>query len=636
MIRLLGTVAILFLLAAGFAWLAERPGALVLTWQGYEIRTSMMVAAIAFAVVVGLIALVGAILRALVTTPQTVGHFLGARRRDRGYRALTRGMIAVGAGDVRAARRAAQESQNLLGREPLVLLLSAQAAQIAGDGAAARTAFEALSTESATRVLGLHGLFVEARRQGEHTAARHFAEEAMRIAPRTAWAGTALFEYQSRAGDWQAALSTFAANADGKIVERERAKRLRAVLDTARAMELEAGDPDEARALALEAQKLAPDLVPAALSAARLFARSGDIRRASRLLESTWKLAPHPEVADAYAAVRPGDSAVDRLKRVRHLASLRANHPEGALALARAAIDARDWQAARNALGGTMRANPTERVCLLMAIAARASAIAPSGWLARSREMAHPLQPVDGGIAGPHRGIGVGDLRMRRDLPRRLEQRGCAADVAAPREEPRGRPPRARDRARACAPRAPAPAPRPGRPPRAPSPARYRGRREPPRAFASTIFPSALAASVDSAPASRRPGTGIRRAPCRPSRRAARCASLLRRNGAPPRARPAAAPRRKGRGGRGRVCRWSADSASKAVRAAAPSPAICAACAESRSTSGSWPSRSAIPAPPAARRAHRRRRPRSCRASAPGSRGRGAARRENGRATAAW
>jgi HemY protein len=142
---------------------------------------------------------------------------------------------------------------------------------------------------------------------------------------------------------------------------------LRAVLLTARAMELEAGHPDEARAQAVEAHRLAPDLVAAAVVAARLLTRAGDIGRATRLLETAWKAAPHPEIAEAYAAVRPGDSVRDRLKRVRRLADMRANHPQGGMAVARAAIDAHDWQAARNALGGLMRAEPTERMCLLMA-----------------------------------------------------------------------------------------------------------------------------------------------------------------------------------------------------------------------------------------------------------------------------
>ncbi len=367
MIRVLVYVALLFVLAVGFAWLAERPGGVAITWQGYEIKTTLMAAAMVVAALFVAIALAWAFVRGVVRTPRTVGQMIGARRRDRGYRALSRGMIAVGAGDERAARRAAHESQSLLGKEPLVLLLSAQAAQLAGDDQGARSAFETLVERPDTRVLGLHGLFVEARRQGEHAAARHFAEEATLIAPRTGWAGAALFEYQSQGADWQGALATLAVNAEAGIVDKDRGKRLRAVLLTAHAMELEAGRPDEARAKAIEAHRLAADLAPAAVTAARLLTRNGEIRRATRLLETAWKASPHPEIAEAYAAVRPGDSVRDRLKRVRRLAGLRPNHPEGVLAVARAAIDARDWQAARTALGGLTRAEPTERVCLMMA-----------------------------------------------------------------------------------------------------------------------------------------------------------------------------------------------------------------------------------------------------------------------------
>jgi HemY protein len=100
--------------------------------------------------------------------------------------------------------------------------------------------------------------------------------------------------------------------------------------------------------------------------AARLSTRVGDVRRATRIIESTWKLIPHPDLAAAYSAVRPGDSAQDRLKRMQRLAGLQGGHREGKLALARAAIDARTWPEARQALVDLI-AEPTERVCLLMA-----------------------------------------------------------------------------------------------------------------------------------------------------------------------------------------------------------------------------------------------------------------------------
>ena len=335
MIRVLFYVILVFLLAIGFAWLADRPGAIVLTWQDSEIRTSLMVAAVALIALIVVLALLGEAVRSIVKAPDMLGRFLGTRRRERGYRALSTGLVAVGAGDARTARRAADESTALLGEAPMTLLLTAQAAQLAGDADRARKTFEALAARDDTRVLGLHGLFVEARRDNNHEAARHFAEEAVRAVPAAGWAGTALFEYQARAGDWLGALRTLAANADAKVLDKARAKRLRAELLTARAMELEAGDPTEARALAQEAHRLAPELVPAATVAARLLTRADEIRRAVKVLETTWKAAAHPEIADAYAVVRPGDSFRDRLKRMRRLADMRTGDPEGAMAIAR-------------------------------------------------------------------------------------------------------------------------------------------------------------------------------------------------------------------------------------------------------------------------------------------------------------
>lgn len=367
MIRILVYVALVFAIAAGFAWLADRPGAIALTWQGYEIQTSLMVAAVAAAVLFVALAIVLWLILAAMRAPRLFGGWLSGRKRDRGYRALSRGMIAIGAGDLKRAKRFSAESQKILKDEPLTLLLAAQTAQLSGDGAGARTAFETMLDEPETRLLGLRGLYVEAQRSGEHEAARHYAEEAAKAAPGVAWAGTALFDDQAARGEWQAALTTLGANLHAKLIERSRAHRLRAVLLTARGMEQEASSPEEARAAAQEAAKLEPGLVPAATLAARLFTRQGDIKRAVRVLEAAWRHEPHPELAEAYGAVRAGDSALDRLKRAQRLATLRPGHLQSRLAVARAAIDARDWPLARRELAAIDEKDRTERFCLLMA-----------------------------------------------------------------------------------------------------------------------------------------------------------------------------------------------------------------------------------------------------------------------------
>lgn len=367
MIRVLLYIALLFAVAAGFAWLADRPGEISLVWQGYEIHTSLMVAAIALAFLFVAIAFLLFLLLTVLRAPSILGEWISGRRRDRGFRALSLGMIAVGAGDTKRAKRYAAESRRILGPEPLTLLLAAQSAQLSGDAPGARAAFEAMLEGQETRLLGLRGLYVEAERAGEQEAARHFASEAHAAAPGLGWAGSALFAHQAASGDWRGALQTLGTNLQAKLVSRGDAHRLRAVLLTARGLEVEASEPEEARAMALEAVKLDPGLVPAATLAARLSTRSGDLRRASRILENAWKQQPHPEIAEAYAEVRPGDAAGDRLKRAEKLAALWPSHVESRYQLARAAIDARDFAAARKTLAAVEEKDRTERFCLLMA-----------------------------------------------------------------------------------------------------------------------------------------------------------------------------------------------------------------------------------------------------------------------------
>ena len=114
--------------------------------------------------------------------------FFRHRRAVRGYLAITRGLIAVGAGDAREARKSADEAARLSPGDPLVLLLTAQSAQIAGDRATAERAFREMMRRDDTKLLGLRGLYIEAQRRNEYRGARLFAEEAAKIAP-APWAG---------------------------------------------------------------------------------------------------------------------------------------------------------------------------------------------------------------------------------------------------------------------------------------------------------------------------------------------------------------------------------------------------------------------------------------------------------------
>ena len=63
MTRLLVFIVLVFALAAGFAWLADHPGSLALTFGGYEVRTSVMVAAVLTVALIAIIVLVWLVVR---------------------------------------------------------------------------------------------------------------------------------------------------------------------------------------------------------------------------------------------------------------------------------------------------------------------------------------------------------------------------------------------------------------------------------------------------------------------------------------------------------------------------------------------------------------------------------------------
>jgi HemY protein len=100
--------------------------------------------------------------------------------------------------------------------------------------------------------------------------------------------------------------------------------------------------------------------------AAKYQSEAHQIRRAMRIVETAWLAHPHPDLADAYAHVKLGDSARQRLVRVETLAAKAPGHLESALAVARAAVDASEFARAREALAPFIAA-PTQRVAMLMA-----------------------------------------------------------------------------------------------------------------------------------------------------------------------------------------------------------------------------------------------------------------------------
>ncbi len=369
MIKGLIFFVIVLALGVGFAWLADRPGEMLINWQGQQIELSLMTAVSIIVALIVTVMLTWWIIRVILTSPEIMSKFFKTRKRDRGYKALSEGLIAAGAGDATMAKKLTKQSKNLLDdeSEPLLNLLEVQTAMIDGRDDDARASLQKMADKPDTAILGLRGLYLEAKRLGAGEAARQYAMKAADQAPHLSWASDAAIEYCAQDANWDDAIRRLEKQRTAGVISNDDAKRKKAILLAGRALTRSDGELPEISKDALAALSLAPNLVPAATIAAKALFRQGNLRKGSRVLEKLWKEQPHPQIADAYVNARVGDTAGDRLKRAQKLESLKGNQVESLFIVAKMALETRNFDLARQKLEAAARLEPRESMYLLLA-----------------------------------------------------------------------------------------------------------------------------------------------------------------------------------------------------------------------------------------------------------------------------
>lgn len=373
MIRLLVFLAVAIVLALVGVWLADNPGQVVVDWLGYRVETSVGILTIALLAFAFVVVVLFEILRLLRFLPRRVGRGWRRRKTARGYNELSAGLIAVAAGDADAANLHGRHAQRLIPDDPAVMLLSAQAAQLAGREDEARGRFRQMLGRPETEFLGLRGLLAQAAKTGDREEALELARRAYQRNRDTAWPVSTLFDLLTKAERWEEALPLLHDLRRLDVITESEARRDRAALDYLDG--LRKGEMDEpvlALKRARQALKSFSVFTPAAVLASRMAQRLDRPRQARRVLESAWDARPHPELARAYADLAPEETPSDRLKRFERLRRENPGHVETHLTMAEVAITARRYDVARGHLEQAVERGETARTCRLMAELERA------------------------------------------------------------------------------------------------------------------------------------------------------------------------------------------------------------------------------------------------------------------------
>lgn len=387
----LAVVALTF----GVSYLLESSDVLLITVAGREFALTPLsgviagiLALLALYVVLKLITLLVAVVRFLNGDETAISRYFNRRAERKGYQALSEGMLALASGEGRLAIRKAERAEGYLKRPELTNLLVAQAAEMAGDRAKATETYKKLLADDTTRFVGIRGLMQQKLDAGDTDTALKLAEKAFAIKPAHHGVQDTLLTLQAGAEDWAGARKTLAAKLKSNALPRDVHKRRDAVLALADARDaLAEGRIETARKDATEANRLSPDLVPAAVMAARMAVKDGKPRVATRVIRKAWDAAPHPDLAAAFAEIEPDETPAARLKRFRVLFAKHPDTAEVKLLEAELHIAAEDFAAARKALGDLPETDPTARSLTIMAAIERGEGgedRVVRGWLAKA------------------------------------------------------------------------------------------------------------------------------------------------------------------------------------------------------------------------------------------------------------
>ena len=347
--KLFGFVLRVTLFVALAVWLVDRPGTARIVWHDYVIETSAALLGLCALGVSFVFYLLFRLYHLLRHGPELWRMSRKLKKLHEGQECLTHGLIAVAAGDAAEAGRYAIGARKLLGPVTATKLLQAQAAQLAGDRGTAREIFRDLSEGADSATLGYRGLIMEARRAGDWDEVDRLTDKLGRLKPNTPWLNLIRFESAVRRQDWNTANAALGHVTEARLLEADRAQRYRAamLLSTAQS-EAQQSLNDEALQAAEQAERLAPNWLPAVLALVQCQFVAGHARTARRTIEKHWARMPDAKLAALYRS--GNEDALEAYKQMERLCRDNEDAPVSRLVLAEAAFEAQIWGEARRHL----------------------------------------------------------------------------------------------------------------------------------------------------------------------------------------------------------------------------------------------------------------------------------------------
>lgn len=348
-------------------WIASQQGAVDIVWGKYNFSLHLGVFLLFLTLFIIVALAFFRILGAIVSLPGSFSRKHKERMRAKGFKSLTRGFVAIAAGDAKKATHYAKEVRYLLPNElGLPLLLEAQAARLRGEEHVARQSFEQLLDDKDAAFFGIRGLLKSSLDAGDAVKALEYAKSALAQNPKQPWILKSVYDLELRNHNWDEAWKILERvrrykGMDEDLVRKDEVSLLLLLAERDRENNLESASIKKIE----RAVKVNPAFVPAVLVLCENYFERGKTGRIASLVERAWKVNPHPDLALMWDRIAPQDKGADSMRRLRWFEKLAAFKPEsadGQLAAAKISMDAALWGQAKAYLTMAENLRPTAQV----------------------------------------------------------------------------------------------------------------------------------------------------------------------------------------------------------------------------------------------------------------------------------
>lgn len=367
-------------LTVGAIWISQRQGNVSIDVLNYHLQMQTGVFLISLLFLFILFLFIYRFVRAVFSIPKILGNIREKDKKSRGFQSLTRGLVAIAAGDSKKATQYAKQTRNLLPKQKgLPLLLDAQAARMRGDEGVAKIRFKELMEDKDAAFLGVRGLLMSAIDDGDMKTALGYAEDAAKLYPKQDWVLKTLYDLQIKNSKWSGAEVTLKKAVKIGAISVEQSISDSIAFHHVKSIDAEKSGDDILAFKELEkAYKLNPNFTPSVCKLADYYLSLKKKKKALSIIKKAWANNPHPDLLVYWDALTPyskKDRTVNkakadekRMKWYEELVSLCPQSAYGQIAAAKVSMDAEMWGQAKAYLIAAEKLEPSANLYRQMAI----------------------------------------------------------------------------------------------------------------------------------------------------------------------------------------------------------------------------------------------------------------------------